>query len=112
MVELVRGDHLIVARVAWSDAGRSGLRSEARLPVEDIMSAEQARSLRLIASNGVFQDRRRRPRAIHSDPGQRGRALEFLGIVAIAAVLAAGMSAMVEHALNGPLARIGAVLGG
>ncbi len=112
MVELLRGDHLIMARVMWSTAGRSGLRSEERLPVEDILSIEQARSLRLIASNGVLHDRRTGARGIVRDPRLSGRALEFLAVAAIAASLAVGCRTMVHHALAGPLARASAALGG
>src|SRR5438270_13686625 len=50
-VEVSRGDQSIVARVIWSEAGRTGLRSEERLAVEDILSLEQSRALQLIASN-------------------------------------------------------------
>ncbi|MEA3080748.1 MAG: hypothetical protein QOD54_416 [Sphingomonadales bacterium] len=111
-VEILRGDHVIVARVMWSNAGRSGLRSEQQLPVEDILSLEQSRALQLIASNGLIHDRRRTKRRIVVDPRLRGRAMEFLAIGAIAASLAIGMAAMAERALSGPLASASAALGG
>lgn len=58
-------------------------------------------------------ERRRAPRheARHDESRARGRTIEFAGALVIAAVLAAGMLAMVETALAGPLASIGAVLG-
>jgi hypothetical protein len=112
MVEILRGDHLIVARVMWSNAGRSGLKSEQRLPVEDILSLEQSRALQLIASNGVIHDRRRKKRRVAVDPRLRGRAMEFVAIGAIAASLAIGMGAMADRALSGPLASAAVALGG
>jgi hypothetical protein len=111
-VEILRGDHLIVACVMWSNAGRSGLKSEQQLPVEDILSLEQSRALQLIASNGLIHDRRRKKRGVVVDPRLRGRAMEFLAIGAIAASLAIGMGAMAERALSGPLASASAALGG
>ena len=111
-VEILRGDHLIIARVMWSNAGRSGLRAEQLLPVEEILSLERAASLRLIASNGALHDRRRGARAIIIDPRLRGRAMEFLAVGVIAISLAVGVWAMAETALAWPLARVAAVLGG
>ena len=111
-IEILRGDQLIVARVMWSNAGRSGLRSEQRLPVEDILSIGQSTALQLIASNGVLHDRRRGAREIPGDARLRGRALEFLAVVAIGVTLAVGGWVMVEHALIGPLGTASAALGG
>jgi hypothetical protein len=112
LVEVLRGEHLIMARVVWSSAGRSGLRSEQLLPVEDILSLQQAAALQLIASNGVIHERRRRPRSVPSDARLRGRAMEFLGIGVIAASLAATIWGMAEYALASPLAQVAAALGG
>ena len=112
MVELQRGDHLIMARVVWSEAGRSGLRAEERLQVEEILSVSQGRALELIAANGVIRERRKKRRRVEGDSRLRGRALEFLAIGAVAASLAVGALAMTEHALAEPLARASAALGG
>src|SRR5215218_5584495 len=38
LVELRRGEHVIIARVAWRDGARVGLCSEDRVPIEEIMS--------------------------------------------------------------------------
>lgn len=112
MVEILRGDQLIIARVMWSEAGRSGIRSDDRLPVEDILSLEQSRALQLIASNGVFYDRRKDGQRVASDRQLDGRAIEFLASVAIAVSLALGLWAMAEQALSGLLAKVSAALGG
>lgn len=112
VVEILRGDHLIMARVMWSNAGRSGLRSEERLPVEDILSIEQSRALQLIASEGVLHDRRKDGRGVAGDPRLDGRALEFLAVGAIAGLMAFALLAMAQQALAGPLATASAALGG
>ena len=111
LIEILRGEHLILARVMWSDAGRSGLRSEERLPVEDILSTEGSRALQLIASNGVIQDRRRKARQRKTEARLRGRAMEFVAVGAIAALLAFGIWGMAERALSRPLASVSAALG-
>jgi hypothetical protein len=112
IVEVLRGDQLIIARVMWSEAGRSGIRSDERLPVEDILSLEQSHSLQLIASNGVLHDRRGGTRAVASEARVHGRAIEFLAVGTVAILLAFGLWVMAEAALSGPLARVSAVLGG
>jgi hypothetical protein len=111
-VEIVRGDHLILARVMWSEAGRSGLRAEHVIPVEEILSLAQAGALQLIASNGVLHERRREARAIAIDSRLRGRAMEFLAVGMIAISLAVGVWSMAETALATPLSRVAAALGG
>ena len=112
MVEILRGDHLIIAQVMWSEAGRSGLRAEQLIPVEDILSVEHAAALQLIASNGILHDRRNEARAIAIDSRLRGRAMEFLAVGVIAISLAVGVWSMAETALASPLSRVAAVLGG
>ena len=112
LVEILRGDHLIMARVVWSEAGRSGLHAEERLPVEDILSVGQARAVQLIASNGTLHDRRTGPRGVTGDPRSSGRATEFVAVAVIALSLAIGVWAMAQHALAGPLAAASAALGG
>jgi hypothetical protein len=110
-VEILRGEQMITARVVWSAAGRSGLRSEDRLPVEDILSAGQSRALQLVASEGVLHDRRRRHRAAPADARHQARAIEFVAVAAIALTLVAGTWTVVQRALQAPLARVSAVLG-
>ena len=61
-VELRRGEHVIIARVMWCDGGPAGLRSDERLPVEEIMSLSQSSALQLVASGGDLVDRRKSPR--------------------------------------------------
>ena len=112
LVELHRGDHVILARVMWREGSRAGVRSDERLPVEDIMSLAQSNSLRLVASEGAAVERRRRQRSDHSVSRLRGRALDFIGVAAIAVCLAAGVWTLVGEAFARPVARIEAALDG
>ncbi|HZU52078.1 MAG TPA: hypothetical protein VE968_09415 [Sphingomicrobium sp.] len=112
LVELHRGDHVIVARVVWRDGSRAGLQSEERLPVEQIMSLSNSGSLRLVASDGALIDRRRRPRPQRTDARSRGRAIEFAGTAVLLVMFALGIGAMALHALAQPLAIAGAALSG
>ena len=112
VVEVRRGDHVIVARVVWREGARAGLATDERLPVEEIMSLGQSSALQLVASNGNFIDRRKTPRLGHGDSRIRGRALEFAGAGAIALVLALGVWDMAEQALAVPLAKVEAALPG
>lgn len=112
LVELRRGDHVIVARIVWREGARAGLQVEDRLPVEEIMSASQCKSLQLVACGGAVVDRRKRLRPKPVDARLRGRALEYVGIGAIAVTLALGIWTMAEQALSGPLAKVEAALAG
>ncbi|HEX6785386.1 MAG TPA: PilZ domain-containing protein [Sphingomicrobium sp.] len=111
LVELRRGDHVIVARVVWRDGTRAGLQSEDRVPVEEIMSQSASGNLRLVASEGAIIDRRQSRRAPQLDARLRGRALEFIGIIAILSVFAAAVWTMAQQALHRPLAQVEAALG-
>lgn len=111
-VEIMRGDTRIVARVVWSEAGRSGLRSDERVAVEDILSPENSRALQLVASDGVRRDRRRQSRTLQPDSRIRARAMEFAAVAAIGISLAAGAWVMAQDALAKPLARASAALAG
>lgn len=110
-VELRRGEHVIVARVVWRDGARVGLRSDDRLPVEEIMSLSQCKSLRLVATDGARVERRKRPRPSSGDSRLWGRAFEFVGVGVIALALALGVWAMAQQAFVAPLAQIEAALG-
>ena len=110
-VELRRGEHVIIARVMWSEGGRAGLRSDERLPVEEIMSLSHSSALQLVASGGDLVDRRKRPRPQPDNARLRGRAFEFIGVGAVALTLALGIWGLAQEALARPLAAAAAALG-
>lgn len=111
-VELRRGDHVIVARVVWRSGHRAGLRTEERIPVEEIMSLTGSSALQLVASEGALVERRRHRRPSASQSRMAGRAIEFAAVVAVGLALAGGAWSMARQALQRPLAEVSAALGG
>jgi hypothetical protein len=113
MIELRRGDQLIVARVVWQDGAKAGLRCEERLPVERILTVGQSDWLQLTAATATSSgDRRKGPRPTsHEDSRLRGRMIEYGATVAFAVTLASTAFALFEQAISGPFALIQAALG-
>ena len=107
-VEIRRGDHIIVARVVWGDGGRAGLRSDDRVPVEEIVTVGQSAVLQLTAANG---ERRKQSRPEDRSRLQ-GKAIEFGGVLVVSVSLALAGLAMIESAFARPLAIVSAALGG
>lgn len=105
-VEIRRGDHIIVARVVWRDGGRAGLKSDDRVPVEQIVTLGQSPSLQLTAASG---ERRKQPR-FEERSRITGRSIELAGIVLIALALAGAAQSMVQSALARPLSVVSAAL--
>lgn len=111
-VELRRGDYAITARVMWQDGARAGLQSDNLLPVDEILSLSQSSQLRLVASDGQFIDRRRRPRSRQIDARARGKILEFAGTAMIAGSVALAIAVTAAGALSEPFAHIESALAG
>jgi hypothetical protein len=111
IVELSRGDQVILARVMWRDGARAGLQVDDHLPVDDILSLSQAPGLQLTAANAQLLERRKHPRT-HDSSRLRARAMEFVCIALIGASLSAAALSMVQFAFARPLAVIEAALGG
>jgi hypothetical protein len=112
LVELRRGDHVIVARVVWRHGARAGLWSGDRLPVEEILSSSQSQALQLTARCDTIVERREDPRPPLMNARLRGRAIEFIGVIAITTLLAINAWTMMEQAFARPLARVAAALAG
>ena len=110
-VELRHGEHVIIAEVIWRKGTRAGLRSDQRVPVDDIMALSKAPSLQLTATQWPHADRRKQPRS-HDESRQRSRMFEFASIVVVGVLLAAALFSMVEAAFARPLALVQAALGG
>jgi len=110
-IEVWHGEHVIVATIVWSKGTRAGLRADGRVPVDDILAISQASSLQPSAPPWPAIERRKRPRS-HDDSRICGRLIEFAGIAAIAASLAAGAFIMVEQAFAKPLDYVEAALDG
>jgi hypothetical protein len=105
IVEVWRGDHVIVARVVWQDGARAGLRAEDKLPVDQILSLNASAALILTAgepqqtSRPAWERRRR-------DRRSQGRMIEFAGVVVIACSLAVTAFDLVIETLGKPMALI------
>lgn len=110
VVELRRGEHVIVARVVWRDGGRIGLQSAERVPVEKIMSTHAAQPQRFGTGDRPVE-RRRHSRDAASSARIRGRAMEFVAVGLIGVSLASAAWLMVEQALARPLALVASALG-
>jgi len=111
VIELWKGDYVIVARVVWRKGVRAGLRSEERVPVEEIMSLAQSPGLQLTATNDrPLYERRKRPRT-HEDNRLRARMMEFASVALIGAFFAGSAYSLVEQALARPLAAVRTALG-
>lgn len=106
MVELRRGDHVIIARVMWRDGARAGLKAEDRVPVEEIIVLGRSPAYRLTAAAG---ERRRQPRS-EDRSRLRGRAIEFASVVVIGVSLAGAGLVMIEQAFTRPLALVATAL--
>jgi hypothetical protein len=107
-LQLLRGDQLITARVMWSDGARSGLRAVERIAVEEILSSNQTAGFQLAA----IQPNARNSRRVTTKPAPAvpSRALEFVGVSAIAIMLAAAAFLGARQTLAPPLAKISAAL--
>jgi hypothetical protein len=110
IVELWRGDIVIVARVVWQNGARAGLQSDDAISMHDILSRSRSDVRTPTATERTGGDSRSRPRS-EPDRRQQGRMIEFGGIVVIGCALAALTFELVERAVERPLARIGAALG-
>jgi hypothetical protein len=104
-VELRRDDKVIIGRVMWASGSRAGLRAQDRVPVEAIVTAKAAQSLRLTARPVGRVERRRVPRD-HERSRLRGRIMQFASVAAIGATLSVAVFSMVAQALAEPLSRV------
>jgi hypothetical protein len=111
LVELRRGQLVIVARVVWRDGARVGLQSDERLPIAEIMSVGHCGALHLVACSDARIERRNQPRQSATDARLRARALEFVGVGAIAFSIVLSVWAMAQQAFALPLAQVEAALG-
>lgn len=107
-IELRRGSHVIVARVMWRDGARAGLRSDALLPIAEIVTLGRSPTLQLTAATG---ERRRHPRP-EEGSRIRGRLIEFAGVLAFVLTLAAGSISLIDAAFSRPLSAVAAALAG
>jgi hypothetical protein len=110
MIELRRGDHVIVARVVWRDGARAGLHSDERVPAGEIMTLKQSANIRAITSDGVLIERRRHPRSQHVDAARRRQVLDFASAFSVTLLFAIEIWDLAQRQLAHPFAHFGTVL--
>ena len=111
LVEICRGEHVIVARVAWRDGSRAGLRSEERVPIEEIVLLGPCRPARLTADGKSFVERRRHARQGRGQSSLQPRWIEFVAAGIIGTSFAIGMWSMAERAFARPMAMVTGAFG-
>ena len=112
MIELRRGEHVIIAQVVWRDGARAGLQSDERVPAEEIMSLTQSASIRAITSDGVLIERRQNPRPTSIDAGRHRQRFEFVIALAVVLLFALEIGQVARRDLAYPLVRIAGMLPG
>lgn len=107
-VEIRRGAHIIIGRVAWSGTHRFGIASQGTMPVYSIINEPDRQIL-----DPAKVERRAVPRlpAPQIESRIRARLLQFLCVVAVGSGLAAALAASVQAALAQPMAQIATALG-
>lgn len=96
VIELWRGEHVIVATVVWQKGTHAGLQSEDLISVDDLLALSHVSALEPTAGEWPWIERRKKPRSV-VQKRSRGRAVEFAGVVTAASLAACGF-ALVEEA--------------
>ena len=104
-VELHRGAQRIVARVVWRKNHRIGLCSRNPLPVEDIITGDTAAAAGPAITANMMIERRKQPRDAERSR-ERSRAIEFVSVVLIGAVLAGSAATYVQQTLSRSLSAV------
>lgn len=107
-VEVRRGPHVIVARIAWTKGHRAGLRAQDPIFISAVLRDEPA-AVTSSPIPGRQVERRKTPRntaTLHDVSRQYGRAMEFACFGIIACALAFSTIGLVENALARPLEQI------
>ena len=103
-IELRRGDQVMVAKVMWRNGSRAGLRSDAVLPVMDLMCmSEKAGDPKPLWSP---VDSRARPRPACIDEAAstyRARAMEFAAVLTVVALVSFALGSVAMTTLGSPL---------
>lgn len=103
IVEIRRDRHVITGRVMWREDGKVGLQCANGVPVDDILSLGTSKALRLVATDGALVERRRMPRRPTVEARLWGRALQFLGVLALVLTLSVSGVIWVRTTLAQPL---------
>lgn len=108
-VEVRRGPHVIVARIAWAKGHRAGLRSQDPIFVQTLLRDEKPADPPPSAAANGDVERRRVPRPLvqaHDKSRHVGRMMEFVCFGAAACAIAFAAFGAIEEALAQPLEQI------
>lgn len=109
-VEVRRGPHVIVARVAWTKSHRFGLSCQDALQVDQLVNDDPAHAATVIEGRVERRIGARAPEVCHERSRFRARAMEFACIASIAGAAAMMAFGAVESVLARPLSDVTAAL--
>lgn len=115
-IEVRRGQHVVIARVVWSNQNRFGVAAQDRLAIDAFVANSADKGAPANDTNG-FVERRSHPRPErlewrHARSRDRGRMMEFVFAAGAGIVLAAFAHDAVGRTLKQPLERITSRLDG
>ena len=107
-VEVRRGAYVIIGRVIWANADRFGVRAQDALAIDSLIGNASRKGQVANESAGAIVERRARPRPDalewrYVQSGNKGRALQFVVISGLGAILAACAYETVRETLSQPL---------
>ena len=107
-VEVRRGTHIIVGRVIWANSDRFGVRTQDSLAIDSLIANAPPKRQAANDPEGPNVERRARPRSEALEwrqvqSGHQGRALQFLVVAGLGAILAACAYDAVRQTLSEPL---------
>lgn len=112
-VELRKGQHVIIAKVAWSQDRRCGALTQDPLHIESLLGAVERSGETPVAEQWPERERRqaRRCQTAAADRSRMaGRTMEFTGLVAALFAVAAMLSGLIEQSLGQPMESVAASL--
>lgn len=110
-VEVRRGVHVIIGRVIWANSDRFGVRTQDSLAIDSLIANASPKWQAANNTGGAEIERRARPRSEALEwrqvqSGHQGRALQFLVIAGLGAILAACAYDAVRQTLSKPLSTV------
>jgi hypothetical protein len=116
-VEVRRGGHVIIGRVIWANTDRFGVRPQDALAIDSLIANASPKGQVANDSAGATVERRARPRPEalewrYVQSSNTGRALQFLVIAGLGAMLAACAYEAVRETLSQPLSIVSTHLAG
>jgi hypothetical protein len=112
-VEICRGRHSIIARVAWSRGHRAGLRAQDAIHVSAFIADSPDTASQRPAFGGRPVERRRsarNPAERHAHSRFKARSIEFACLGVVATALATALFGTVQQVLASPLEQISQAL--